>query len=48
MEPQQDHQGIFAEARWSDSSNTASTEWQEGGAVRAGAAIGVKHTVEVV
>ena len=48
LQPQDENQGSFADARWSEGSNTPSTEWQEGGPVKSGEAIGVRRTVEVV
>ncbi|KAL8728556.1 MAG: hypothetical protein Q9166_005289 [cf. Caloplaca sp. 2 TL-2023] len=45
---QQDLQGNFVDARRSGSTNATRSEWQDEGPVRTGAAIGVKHTVEVV
>ena len=47
-EQQQDHPGSFVDARRSESISMAGMELQENGAVKSGAAIGVKHTIEVV
>ena len=40
--------GSFADARRSESNDTTRREWQDDGAIRAGEAIGVKKTIEVV
>lgn len=45
---QQQHQGSFVNARRSESNDTTSREWCHDGAIRAGEAIGVKKTIEVV
>lgn len=45
---QQQHQGSSVNARRSESNDTASREWYDHGAIRAGEAIGVKKTIEVV
>ena len=41
-------QGSFVNARRSESNDTTKRAWEEDGAIRAGAAIGVKKTIEVV
>ena len=43
-----EHQGSFVDARRSESNDTTRRTWDEDGAIRAGAAIGVKKTIEVV
>jgi glucan phosphoethanolaminetransferase (alkaline phosphatase superfamily) len=49
MQPKKDNlQGSYADARWSEGSNSPSGAWQEDGAVTAGEAIAVRRTVEVV
>ena len=48
MDQNLNQNGSFADARRSESSGTTRREWQEDGAIRAGEAIGVKKTIEVV
>ena len=49
MQPKKENlQGSYADARWSEGSNSPSGAWQEDGAVTAGEAIAVRRTVEVV
>lgn len=48
MQPQKENQGSFADARWSEGSNTPNTSLQEDGSVKTGEAIAVRKTVEVV
>ncbi|KAL8803736.1 MAG: hypothetical protein Q9182_003011 [Xanthomendoza sp. 2 TL-2023] len=40
--------GFFADARRSESNYTSKREWRDEGAIQAGAAIGVRQTIEVV
>ena len=48
MDQRLEHQGSFVNARRSESNDTTRRASDEAGAIRAGAAIGVKKTIEVV
>lgn len=48
MDQRLEHQGSFVNARRSESNDTTTRALDEDGAIRAGAAIGVKKTIEVV
>ena len=48
MDQRLEHQGSFVNARRSESNDTTRRPFDEDGAIRAGAAIGVKKTIEVV